>query len=94
LPDRIAETLKKATCNECPFIEAEGNANKSVYYPFADVITAEILTGFASDDEVFDKALGDAMEKTRKMLLKFALGAETLIIARLKEWNFRLDSRA
>jgi hypothetical protein len=39
---------KKPPCNECPFIEAEENQNKSVYYPFADVITAEILVGFAS----------------------------------------------
>jgi hypothetical protein len=23
LPERFAETLQKATCNECPFIEAE-----------------------------------------------------------------------
>jgi hypothetical protein len=45
---RFAETLQKATCNEYPFIEAEENQNKSVYYPFADVITAEILVGFAS----------------------------------------------
>jgi hypothetical protein len=41
LPERFAETLQKATCNECPFIEAEEIQNKSVYYPFADVITAE-----------------------------------------------------
>lgn len=93
LPERFAETLEKATCDECPFIEAEGNANKSVYYPFADVITAEMLVGFASDDEVFDAALADSMTKTREMLLKFALAAETLIIARLKGWGFRLDAK-
>jgi len=94
LPQKFAETLAKATCEDCPFIEAEGNANKSVYYPFADVITAEMLVGFASDDEVFDAALADAMKKTRDLLLKFALAAETLIIARLKEWGFRMNAMA
>jgi hypothetical protein len=71
LPQRFAETLQKATCNECPFIEAEENQNKSVYYPFADVITAEILVGFASDDKAFDSALGNAMTKTRELILRF-----------------------
>ena len=92
LPGKFAETLNKATCNECSFIEAEGMANKCVYYPFADVITAEMLVGVASDDEVFDKALIEAMQKTRDLVLKLTLTTETLIIARLKGWGFRLDS--
>jgi hypothetical protein len=71
LPQRFAETLQKATCNECPFIEAEENQNRSVYYPFADVITAEILVGLASDDKAFDSALGNAMTKTRELILRF-----------------------
>jgi hypothetical protein len=78
LPERFAETLQKATCNECPFIEAEENQNQSVYYPFADVITAEILVGFASDDKAFDSVLGNAMTKTRELILWFTNNSQGL----------------
>jgi hypothetical protein len=70
LPQRFAESLQKATCNEAPFIETEENQNKSAYYPFADVINAEILVGFASDDKAFDSALGNAMTKSRELILR------------------------
>jgi hypothetical protein len=86
LPERFAETLQKASCDNCPFIEAQGNATKSVYYPFADVITAEMLVGFASDSDEFYEALGLAMDKTRDLVLKFTKAAEILIVFHLKAW--------
>jgi hypothetical protein len=61
-----------------------------VYYPFADVITAEMLVGFASDSDEFYEALGLAMDKTRDLVLKFTKAAEILIAFHLKAWGFEL----
>lgn len=90
LPDRFGETIKGATANTCIFVAARGETNKDVYYPFADVIAAEILVGYASDSEEFYAQLRDAMINTRELVIRFADDAEHLISYHLQRWGFKI----
>jgi hypothetical protein len=57
LPERFAETIRSASCDNCIFVSGRGDKKKDLYYDFADVVAAEILVGYASDSEEFYEAL-------------------------------------
>jgi hypothetical protein len=87
-PDRFASMLENTTSDKCTFVLGRGNANRDVYYSFADVVAGEILVGYAADSEEFYAQLGEAMANTRDLVVRFANEAERLIGHHLKQWGF------
>jgi hypothetical protein len=67
-----------------------GELKKDLHYSYADVVTAEILVGFASDTEEFYDVLGKAMMGTRDLVTRFTDHADHLIAQRTKDWGFKL----
>ena len=94
LPERMAEMIKSKSVDECIFAAGSGDAKKDVYYPFADVIAAEVLVGFGGDSKEFYETLANAMARTRKLLLHFTHHAEILIMAHLVTWRFSLPAQS
>ncbi len=88
LPEYFGSTIENATCNNCDFVYGLGNKRKDLYYPFADIIAAEILVGFSSDNEQFYQALGQAMADTRDLVIRFTDQAELFIAHYVKRWGF------
>jgi hypothetical protein len=90
-PETFAETINKATRNESPFISSRGNRRREMNYGYADVVAGEILVGLSSDTEEFFSVLGDAMAKTRDLVIKFTDNADRLIAHHLKTWGFKKE---
>ena len=86
--ETFAEFIAKSTVNECIFARGEGTKKIDVDYSFGDVVSAEILVGFAEDSEEFYAALGNAMQKTHDLVDIFSRSAERLISFHLKRWRF------
>lgn len=89
LPETFADTINSATVDTCTFIMCRGDKKKDLHYSYADVVTAEILVGFAADTEEFYDVLGKAMAGTRDLVTRFSDHAENLIAHRTKEWGFK-----
>ena len=80
--------INKATRIHSPFISSLGRRRGNINYAYADVVAGEILVGSSSDTERFFTMLGEAMEKTRDLVIKFTDNAEDLIAYHLKAWGF------
>jgi hypothetical protein len=89
-PESFAETISKATVNECVFIESLGQLQGDINYSFADVVAAEILAGVAQDTEEFYSVLEDTMANTRALVVTFIPAAEKFIRHHLRQWGFTL----
>lgn len=90
LPETFADTINSATVDTCTFIMCRGELKKNLHYSYADVVTAEILVGFAADTEAFYDVLGKAMAGTRDLVTRFTNYADHLIAQRTKDWGFKL----
>lgn len=89
LPETFAEMINSATVDTCTFIMCRGELNMGLHYSYADVVTAEILVGFAADTEEFYDVLSKAMAGTRDLVTRFSDHAEHLIAQRTKDWGFK-----
>lgn len=93
LPDLFSTIVNSATVDECLFAAGRGIKKKEVSYPFADVVTSEILVGFASGTEDFYEVLAVAMSGTKELAIRFADEAESLISRNLDIWGFQFSQR-
>jgi hypothetical protein len=70
-------------------IASQGIRRRDLSYSYAGIITAEILAGLSSETEEFFSVLGDAMAKTRDLVINFEDHAERLIGRHVKAWGFK-----
>jgi hypothetical protein len=90
-PVTFSRTISREARNESPFVSGRGNRRRYMNYAYADVVAGEILAGLSSDTEEFFLVLGDAMAKTRDLVMKFTDNAERLIAHHLKVWGFKKE---
>jgi hypothetical protein len=94
IPETFAEAIGKTSGIGSAFVSSRGSRRGNVSYVYSDIVAAEILVGLSSNTEEFYSALGDAMAKTRDLVIKFTNSAESLIAHHLKAWGFQKeDSR-
>jgi hypothetical protein len=91
-PKLFADMIEQASCEECPFVSGRGPIRKGMSYPFADIVAAEILVGFAGQTDEFYSTLRDAMIETNTLLNKFTDEAENLISHHLGQWGFSRET--
>src|ERR1017187_11026417 len=91
IPETFAAIISKPIRIDSPFVSSRGKRRGNISYAYADVVAAEILAGLSSNTEEFFSALGDAMAKTRDLVIKFADNAERLIALHLKAWGFQRE---
>lgn len=91
IPETFAEAISKTSGMESTFLSSRGRRRGNVSYVYSDIVAAEILVGHSSNTEEFYSALGDAMAKTRELVIKFVDGAESLIAHHLKAWGFQKE---
>ena len=91
IPETFAAIISKTIRIDSPFVSSRGKRRGNISYAYADVVAAEILVGLSSNTEEFFSALGDAMAKTRDLVIKFADNAERLIALHLKAWGFQRE---
>lgn len=72
MPDTFSEVINSATVDTCIFAQARGQSRRNLRYSYADVVTSEILVGFAANTEEFYETLGSAMRGTRELVIRFA----------------------
>jgi len=91
IPETFAEAIGKASGMGSAFVSSRGSRRGNVSYVYSDIVAAEILVGLSSNTEEFYSALGDAMAKTRDLVIKFTDSAESLIAHHLKAWGFQRE---
>lgn len=91
IPETFADIISKTTQIDSPFLSSRGKRRGNVNYAYADVVAGEILVGLSSNTEEFFSVLGDAMGKTRDLVIRFADDAERLIGHHLKAWGFKKE---
>jgi hypothetical protein len=90
VPDTFSKIINSATVDTCVFAQARGQNKRHVRYSYADVVTAEILVGFAANTEEFYETLGTAMASTLDLVIRFADEAEKLIGYHTAQWGFKV----
>lgn len=90
MPDTFSKIINSVTVDTCIFAQARGQSRRHVRYSYADVVTAEILVGFAANTEEFYETLGAAMAGTRELVVRFADESEKLIGYHTAQWGFQV----
>jgi len=91
IPETFAEAIGKTSGIGSALVSSRGSRRGNVSYVYSDIVAAEILVGLSSNTEAFYSALGDAMAKTRDLVIKFTNSAESLIAHHLKAWGFQKE---
>jgi len=91
LPDKFEWAIRAENHPSCVFISARGEKNKHVHFAYADVVAAEMLVGIPSDKTEFWPAVRRASEETGALVVRFAQGAEELIVPHLRMWGFHQE---
>jgi hypothetical protein len=85
--DELDEIVKNGSVHECDFMEGQGTSSRGSYFPFADILAAEVWMRETGSEEEFYLSLGSLMSKTRDLARSFIESSHRLTLSCLRGWD-------